>query len=160
MSGDKKDLSIKKILKSPIIIGFLIGLVLFFTGIKLPYIVSTTLSGISSMNAPLAMVTLGVYLAQMDAKRILGDWRIYFASAVRLVLIPVISLVILKILPGMSSAMKCALYIAAIAPVGSNVAVYAQKQHSDYPYAVGLICVSTVLSIITMPLMVLLSGNF
>ena len=48
--------------------------------------------------------------------------------------------------------MKQALLIAACTPIGSNVAVYAQKLDRDYTYAVQLVCLSTLLSIISMPL--------
>ncbi len=49
-----------------------------------------------------------------------------------------------------------ALLIAAIAPVGSNVAVYAKKLDKDYGYAVGIVCLSKLLSIITMPVTMLI----
>lgn len=59
--------------------------------------------------------------------------------------------------PGLPGAMKTALYIAAMAPVGANAAVYAQKQGRDYSYAVGLVCLSTLFSVVTMPLLILLA---
>lgn len=157
LSGDKKDLSLKKIAASPLILAFLLGLLLFFLRVKLPPMIDTALSSLSAMNAPLAMVTLGVYLAQLNVGRVLKDRKVYFASAVRLLLIPLASYALLYCLfPGLPAAMKTAMYIAAMAPVGANVAVYAQKQGRDYSYAVGLVCLSTLFSIVTMPMMILL----
>ena len=158
LSGARADLSLKKIFGSPLVLSLMLGLALFFLRVKLPPLLGSAVSALSGMNAPLAMVILGVYLAQMDVKKALGSREIYLASAVRLILIPLVSLALLYLLfPGLSYAMKTAIYIAAMAPVGSNVAVYAQKQGKDYSYAVGLVCISTVLSIVTMPLLILLA---
>ena len=158
LSGDRADLSLKKIVRSPLVLAFLLGLLLFFLRIRLPGILSSALSSVSAMNAPLAMITLGVYLAQLDVKKALANRQIYFASAVRLILIPLVSWALLYLgFPGLPGAMKTALYIAAMAPVGANVAVYAQKQGRDYSYAVGLVCLSTLFSVVTMPLLILLA---
>lgn len=158
LSGDKSCLSFKKGITSPLVLSFLLGLLLFFCRVKLPPMLSSACAAIAGMNAPLAMIIMGVYLAQLDVKKALGDSQIYLASAVRLVLIPLVSFVLLYfLLPGLTASMKTALFIAAMAPVGANVAVYAQKQGKDYSYAVGLVCVSTLLCIVTMPLLILMA---
>ena len=158
LSGDKADLSPKKVYRSPILLATLLGLLLFFARIRLPSVVSGAMSGIAAMNAPLAMIVMGVYLAQLDVKAAVRNLQLYLASAVRLILIPLVSFVLLYfLLPGLTDAMKTALFIAAMAPVGSNVAVYAQKQGKDYSYAVGLVCTSTLLCILTMPLLILMA---
>ena len=48
------------------------------------------------------------------------------------------------------------LLLSACAPVGSNVAVYAQKLGKDYTHAVKIVCLSTFLSVITMPLLMMI----
>ena len=158
LSGDRADLSLKKIARSPLVLSFLLGLLFFFLRFRLPGILDSALTSISAMNAPLAMITLGVYLAQLDVKKALASRQIYFASAVRLILIPLVSWALLYLpFPGLPGTMKTALYIVSMAPVGANVAVYAQKQGRDYSYAVGLVCLSTLFSVVTMPLLILLA---
>lgn len=78
--------------------------------------------------------------------------RNYWVCAVRLLLIPLISIALLSLFSTFPVSLRYALLIAACAPVGSNVAVYAQRLNGNYTYAVQLICLSTLLSIITMPL--------
>lgn len=159
LSGDRSDLSFRKIVKSPIILAFFLGLLLFFLRVKLPPMLGSAFASIAAMNAPLAMIVMGVYLAQLDVGKALKNRQIYLSSAVRLLLIPLVSFALIYfLLPGLTPAMKTALYIAAMAPVGANVAVYAQKQGKDYSYAVGLVCVSTLFSILMMPLLILLAG--
>lgn len=157
MSGDKSHINIKNVIKNPLVLSLLAGLLIFFSGLQVPAVVKSTFSALAAMNAPLAMIILGVYLAQMDFAKTFRDKSIYLASAARLLLIPVASFLLLTAIPGMGADMKSALFIAAMAPVGSNMAVYAQKQGLDYPYAVGLVCLSTVFSITTMPILILLT---
>lgn len=147
----------------PLILGLVLGLILFFTGLgaKLPTTVMTTLSGISALNAPLAMLIMGVYLAQADLKSLWTDKRLYILSLVRLVLIPLLTVALFWVLqlliPGMHSTMLLALLISAIAPVGANVAVYAQLHSKDYVYASKTVVISTLLSLVSMPVVVLLA---
>lgn len=153
----------KATLTHPLILGTLLGLVLFFTGLgtKLPSVVMNTLSGISALNAPLAMLIMGVYLAQADMKTLWTDKHLYMLSLVRLVLIPVLTLAVLwgmqLLIPAFNNTIIMALLIAAIAPAGANVAVYAQLHNKDYVYASKTVVISTLLSLVSMPLIVLLA---
>lgn len=59
LSGDRADLSLKKIFSSPLVLSLLLGLALFFLRIQLPPLIGSAVSSLSAMNAPLAMVILG-----------------------------------------------------------------------------------------------------
>ena len=145
-------------LLNPLMIGFLIGLALFFSKVTLPSAVLSCLSALSGLNAPLAMITVGAYLAQTDFHDMVFTARNYWVCAVRLVLIPLMSIALLSLFSGVSVSLRYALLIAACAPIGANVAVYAQRLNGNYTYAVQLVCLSTLLSIITMPLIMGLAG--
>ena len=108
------------------------------------------------MNGPLAMVIIGVYMAQADMKSMISDKHGYIASIVRLVIIPVISLILIKLtLTSSYPEISKTLLIVASAPIGSNVAVYAQKLNMDYTYAVKIVCLSSILSLITDPVVMM-----
>lgn len=156
LSRDVRQIRLRAVLGNPIILSLLAGLVLFFTQIPLPGLVTDTVSALTALNAPLAMIILGVYLAQTDLLRMFRTGRLYWVSAVRLVLIPLLSLAVLMLLPAEYRDIKAALLLVAAAPVGSNVAVYAQKLNLDYTWAVQTVCVSTLLSIVTMPAIIFL----
>ncbi len=147
-----------KALLNPLMVGFLIGLALFFSRAALPSAVLSCLSALSGLNAPLAMITVGAYLAQADFHDMIFTARNYWVCAVRLLLIPLMSIVLLSLFSGVSVSLRYALLIAACAPIGANVAVYAQRLNGNYTYAVQLVCLSTLLSIITMPLIMGLAG--
>lgn len=108
---------------------------------------------IASMNGPLAMIVLGIYLAQIPLKELFTEKIVYKCTFVRLVLIPVLSIALMMI-PKKYRMVKLAVLIAASAPVGSNVAIFAQLYHKDYTRAVKEVCMSTLLCIIIMPVII------
>ena len=148
----------KKLIKAPFIIAILTGLFLFFTQLPLPEVVRGCISSVAGLNTPLAMFTVGIYLAQTDLKRMVRRKSLYLVSFVRLLLVPVLAVVLLKFVPVSLSEMKSALLLAIACPVGSNVAVYAQLHGTDYPYAVETVVVSTLFSIVTMPAVMYLAS--
>lgn len=158
ISGDPSYRSPKAILKNPLVLSLLLGILIFCFELPVPTIASDLLAALAALNAPLAMVILGVYLAQTDARTLFNDPHLYVVAAARLVLIPLLTILVLKLLPAEYAAIATTLVIVAAAPIGSNVAVYAQKLGKDYAYAVRGVCLSTLLSAITMPLLMLLVG--
>ncbi len=159
LTGGKKKSSLRAVLMNPILIGSVIGLVLFLSGLgaKLPGVITTTIGGISSLNSPLAMLVLGAYLAQGSFKKLITSLSGYYVSLWRLVLIPAVTVGVFLLLPG-DGNMKLAVLLAAAAPVGANVAVYSQLNDLDYSYACQIVALSTVLSVATMPLVSLLGA--
>jgi predicted permease len=147
----RQGLQLKKLIRAPFLIAILIGLLLFFTRLPLPDPVRGALSAVAGLNTPLAMFTVGIYLAQTDIPGMLRRKSLYLISAVRLLLIPAVALALLSLLPGAWHDMKMALLLAIACPVGSNVAVYAQLHGKDYPYAVETVVISTLLSLVTVP---------
>ena len=150
----KRAISPKKILFNPILISFALGVLLFVLPFRIPVFFSEILTTISAMNAPIAMLTVGAYLAQVSIKEMFTRRDGYFASAIRLVAVPVATAFLLWILPFGSAEIKRTTMILAAAPIGSNVAVYAQLYGGDYKKAVQEVVLSTVLSVATMPLVI------
>lgn len=158
LGGEKGKSNWKGILGSPVVVGSVAGFLLFVTGLgdKLPQVVDGALKGVAATNAPLAMLVLGVYLAQTELKSLVMTPRLYLLSGVRLALIPLVTLLAFWLIPA-PAAIKLAILIVAAAPVGANAAVYAQLYDGDYPYACKAVALSTVLSIATLPLMAALA---
>ena len=154
----RQGFALKKLIRAPFVIAITVGLLLFATQLPLPGILKDGLSAAAGLNTPLAMFTVGIYLAQTDLKKMLKDRSLYAVSAVRLLLIPLAALGILSLFPANLNGMKTVLLIAAACPVGSNVAVYAQLHGKDYPYAVETVVISTALSLATIPLTVWVSS--
>lgn len=151
MSGSREAISFKKLTTNPIVLALGIGLVFFFLPLKVPTILSDTLSLVAGMTAPVAMITLGVYLGQMEGKEMFRGKETYLCILLRLVAIPLATFGVLSLFPKEFLAIKLAVLTAAAAPVGSNVAIFAQLNGLKYTDAVKSVALSTIFSIVTMP---------
>lgn len=156
-TGDKKTLSIINILRAPAVWGSFLGLILFFLPFRLPTPIFTALNHISSTNTPLAMILLGIFLAQADIKNALKDKSIYITCLFRLLIIPFIIMLVLKLIPAQYEELKTVVLISSCAPIATTVSLFARRFEKDYAYASNLVTISTLFSIITMPLMIVLS---
>ena len=157
MTGQKGGFSLKRLVTAPFAIAIAIGLAIFLTGIEIPGILKNSITAIKELNTPLAMFTVGIYLAQTDLKNMFFKKSLYTISLVRLLVIPALAILLLWPLPAWMLDMRIALFIAAACPVGSNIAVYAQLHNQDYAYSVETVIISTILAIVTMPIMVSLA---
>lgn len=154
MTKDRSAVSLKKIAVNPIVLSLLAGLLLFFLPIHIPETVEGIIGTLASMNGPLAMIVLGAYLAQITFRELFTDRLAYLCAAVRLVLIPLLTVAGFFLIPDKYGTVRLAILLAAAAPVGSNVAIFAQLYDKEYTDAVKDVCLSTVFSIVTMPLII------
>ena len=154
LSGDKKYIRPATVLKNPLLLAFLAGLVVYFGHVPMPAFLRTPMAGLAAMNSPLAMIVLGVYLAQSRLKEIFTQPRLYALAAVRQVLIPLATILCLLLLPATYRPIGTVIIMVNAAPVGSNVAVYSQRLGKAAAYAALVVCLSTLLSIVTLPLIV------
>ena len=151
----------KKIVFNINMISVFAGVVLFFTRIRLPEIVNQTLSSVGSMIGPASMIVTGMLIAEMNLKSIFENVKVYFISFLRLVVIPVISLMILKIsglvnIHSYGKKLLLIVFLAVITPSASTITQMCQVYGNDSKYASAINVMTTLLSIVTMPLMVLL----
>ncbi len=155
--ADRRDaISARNVAKNPVVIGIIIGVVLFFTAVPVPEIVTSTLGYIAGMNTPVAMILMGTYLAQLSWRELL-DRRAWGCVAMRLVVIPAVILLLFWLLPISSTDVAMAAFLAAATPVGANICVFAQQYGCDYKLSVVTVCQSTVVSIVSVPALVALA---
>ncbi|MBQ3962910.1 MAG: AEC family transporter [Erysipelotrichaceae bacterium] len=158
ITDDKSVMDFKKIMKNPLILSVGIGIVIYFLNIRLPKIAMDIISSISAINTPLAMIVSGVYLAQSDLLNAMRKKDAWLLSLSRLIVIPLIVMLVFRFLPFGSTAMKLSILLAGACPVGSNVAVFAQQYDKDYRKGVEYVCVSTLLSILALPLVIFVAN--
>ena len=151
---DRRDaIRAKTIATNPVVIAIIIGMLLFFSRAEVPEILTSTLGYIAGMNTPVAMILMGTYLARLGSWRELLDRRAYGCVLLRLVVIPAVVLALFWLLPVSNTALVMAVFLAAATPVGANICVFAQQNNCDYPFSVVTVCLSTVLSVATVPLL-------
>lgn len=142
----------RKILFNPGTIGFFVGLAIFLTSFQLPEIADSTVSFLADLNTPLAMIVLGVYLAQSNLKEIIKDRSMYIVSLFRLAVVPLITIDLLMLLP-FDRSVSAVLIISISMPCAVAASMFAQMYGTNYRYSSRIIAFSTLLSAITMPVM-------
>lgn len=157
----EKGFNLKKIFFNINIITIIVAIVLFFAKIRLPEIITGTLSSVGAMIGPASMFVIGMLIGGMDLKKVLTNKKAYFISFMRLIVIPLIALLILKVsgLVGWNKEGKEILlivFMAVISPVASTVTQMCQVYDNDSRYASAISVLTTLGAIVTMPLMVLL----
>jgi len=159
MSGEKGTMNWKKIALNPGIIGVVVGLFFFTTplyirhGITLPSIVSDALGAISALNLPLPMLMVGYYLGKADLLAAFRDGWSYLCMALRLLAFPLATLAALYVF-GVRDNVLIVSVIGASAPVGATTTIFSAKFELDTELSVRLVSLSTILSLVTMPIII------
>ena len=158
ITKDKKNIAPKKIIFNPSLIGLVLGLIVYFMPFDLPPLITTGINDMAAMNAPLAMLILGAYFAQTDVKKFFTDKKAYLVCLIRLVITPLATLALLSVLPRSLNSIRLAVLINVITPVGSNAPIFGQLFDKDYVSSTRYVSLSTILCIISMPLVILLAN--
>lgn len=152
-ASSKRD-AFKKVVTHPCIIAVYIGFVYMFSGITLPLFLDKTLNAVGGCTTGISMIVIGAIIAETDIKTVVSKLILYF-SAVRLIFLPLVTLVVLKLLNIDNLIIAIAVLIAAM-PAGSLTAILADKYDCDYEFASKCVFASTVLSMVTIPVISLL----
>ncbi len=159
MSGDKKYLTAKKLIINPGIIGLFIGLVIFIFSIPLPSVISEPIGYMASLNTPLPMIIIGYHLMQSPVLSGLKDIKFLFSMALKLIIFPIAGLFAM-LLCGIRGDMLVSLTISFSAPVAAITTMFSSKFEADTSLSVKLVSLSTLLSLITMPVIITLASYF
>lgn len=155
VSQDKTLISPAKVLTNPSVIAVAVGVVLFFCSVNLGGVLQVTVADMGNLNTGLAMLVLGSYLAETDFRSILRNRNVYLTNLIRLVVIPLATIAVLAPLP-VALETKLVMLIAFAAPCGTATAMFSQMFGGDYRFGAGLVSISTVLAMVTMPAMLFL----
>jgi len=153
LSKDKTSINIKKIILNPPIIGIVIGMIFFVTGVSLPDIVASPLQSFAALNTPLPMLIIGFYLANADLKATFSNLWVYIGAFLRLIASPAVALLVCMLI-GADSNVTTSCIIACSAPSAALSGMLAQKFGRDTEIPAGMITFTTMVCIITMPVMV------
>ena len=150
--GGRKELSLKKLALNPGIIGFVGGLLLYFTGWRFPGPLDSAVAYLGSLNTPLAMVVIGGQMAQADLVKVFSTRKLYLVSAVKLLAVPMLTA--LALLPFRPDPV---IYVAAVilagCPTAGATSLFAQSMGKDAALAAQQVTLSTLLCVVALPVM-------
>ncbi len=168
MSKDVKQISFKKIITTPSIIATVLGFLVFLivrvplvdlasSGTTLDFIIEKfmqSLTYISEMITPLSMFVVGTRLANVKIKNMLLNKNAYITSLLKLVIMSGVSMLVVAFLP-VSSLVKYTIFFLLSMPSATNTVLYATKFGADADEASIYVLTSTILCVLSIPLMYL-----
>lgn len=155
MSGGKK-MNLKVLLLNPGIIGLAFSLPIYFLNLHLPAVISEPIGFLANLNTPLAMIIIGSYVAKVDLHSFVSDPAVYKVSVLRLLVAPLLYILCLVVIRP-EPVLFVSSVIQAGCPVAANAVLFAVQYKRDSPLASKTIAVSTVLSVITIPILTILA---
>lgn len=155
ISGKKETMNLRMVFVNPVFISMVIGIALFVLQPTLPTVVTGTIGYIADGNTVLAMIILGYYLSKVQLRGLFADVRLYLFSALRLLVVPAVTILVFLPFPFARGEITLITLIAAATPIASSTAIFAQKFDQNYRRAVSYVCLSTILSVATLPLVML-----
>ncbi len=139
------------------VIACIITIIVYLLQLPVPEFIESTVTNLSNLTAPLSMMVIGASLATINMKKLFTDVKLLLFSAIKLIIIPVIGMLIIRRF--VSNEMICGVCMVMLAtPVGSMTAMLAQQYDGDYEMASKGVALTTVLSVVTMPIVSMLVG--
>ncbi len=142
---------------NPSLFAVIIGFTCFLFSIKVPIALIDTFKSVGSATTPFSMMFIGIILAEIKVQSIFTDIWVFIVSAIRLIVIPLTTFVILKVL-GLNGLLLMIPVVLSAMPTSANSAIIASRYGNDSELASKMIFVSTLFCIITVPFILKILG--
>lgn len=159
ISGERNLKNIVKVFYSPVIISIVLGIIMFFAQIRLPDIITDSLNFISNLNTPLAMIVSGVTIADTKILKLLKKPGIYYVSFLKLILLPLILIAAFSLF-NVNEQVRITVLVAASAPAATMCTLQCIRYEKNSLYASEIFAASTILSVVTLPIIVHIDNLF
>ena len=144
-----------KIVFSPPLMGFLLGLVMVMLQIKLPAFLASDLQYLGNLTTPLSMIFIGLSVSHVGVKQlVLGKDQLLILLG-RFLVAPLLMASIVYWVP-LPSLMKQVFIIQSAMPVMTNAPVVARLYGADSDYAAVMVTESTLATMVVIPILMVL----
>ena len=150
LTAGKKKFSFR-MLVNPMFITMIIGIILGFTQPVLPAFLTKTISSCAGCYSALAMILTGFVIGKFDIKKLILDKRIYVLTLIRIVLVPLFTLALCRILSLPGDTVIFIMFFVSM-PLGLNTIVFPAAYGGNEKPGASMAVISNVLGLITVPL--------
>lgn len=137
------------------VIACVVSMILYLAQIPVPVTIEKVVTNLSNLTAPLSMIVIGDSIAMMKVKELIKDMKLLLFSFIKLLFIPIIGVLMMKGM-GVNPMLVGVCMVMLATPVGSMTAMLAQQYEGDYELASKGVAITTILSVMTMPLVSIL----
>ncbi len=157
MTGKSDTKSIGKVLLSPSIIATVFGFILFISRIMLPETINSAFTFIGNMNTPMAMLVAGVTIAQIDIKKLLGKTRIYYICFLKMLFVP-IAMIFIYCWFDIPQVVLLTSILATACPTAVTINLFSLRYDKNYTYSSEIFVLTTILSMCSIPLVMMITN--
>ena len=164
ISGEKKHISAKGILTSPVLIAFVIGIILNLIDINslLPEVAIYS-NYLKNLVTPLSMTILGMNFAGISILKLFKNKKVYYVSIIKLLIFPIIVmsiLLIINIFAPIENSILMAVFIGLATPTASLATSLADRFNVGIENATLFVLGSTLFSVVSLPILYALLSLF
>ena len=139
-----------KKLINPVTVAIILAMICVLTGIRIPLVLNTALQKMGATATPLAMIYLGGVFACIDVLSFVKKPDYYGITLIKMIGFPVLFYILLRLVP-IPADIRMTMALTSAMPVMSSVVMMANASGSDGDYAMGGIVVTTLCSVLTLP---------
>ena len=159
-ASENRKINFRKIFLNPGIISTVFAVVMFFSGLRFPQVITDGLNMVGSMTFPLSMIIIGSLLADIKLLSLFKEYKLLLFAILKLAVVPLAMLgvcVLAKNVMDFQLALICVTMCAT--PTATNTAVFAEVYDNNSTLAAKIVGVTTLFSLISMPLILVLAEN-
>ncbi len=146
------------LLLSPGILLSLLAVVIYFIDISFPKCIADAISSVGGLTTPLAMLLIGASLGSMNLKEVFLDWRIYPYTVLKQLVLPIALFPVLKLFIHDELLLGVTLIMLSV-PVANTAVLFSTAYHADEKLAARTVFITTLSSLVTIPLVIMLCLN-
>ncbi len=159
VSGERSKLDFKKLILNPGIIATVVGFILFIAEIKIPDALLGGMDMVGDATFPLAMIIIGALIVELDLKTAFRDLKLFICAFLKLIAFPLATLGVC-VLCGASTIVTQVLVVLSGMPSATLGAVFAEIYGTNPITAAKLVCITTIISVGTIPLLLYITNFF
>lgn len=152
--GDEQAKPNPRMLLSPGILLSLLAVVLYFADLSIPASVTEAIDYIGGLTTPIAMLLIGASLASMNIKEMFCDWRMYPYIVLKQILLPLALYPLFRLVIRDGLLLNVSLIMLCV-PVANSAVLFSTEYHADEKLAARCVFLTTLCSIVTIPLVVM-----
>lgn len=153
---DKENNLLKEVFgvfKNPVILAVFAGMAVMFLSIPVPSNIQNSVKLIGSMTTPLSMMSIGFILGQVKLRDYLGDWSLYYGLVTKLIILPLIIIMFFRTIGNTSTVANAIVFQTAL-PAATLASIFADRFNKERDYTTIFVVSSTLLSMVTIPIIV------
>ena len=141
------------LLKNPGIIAAFIGIIIMIFSINIPSILLDTMKMVGGLTTPISMLIIGSLLSRTELKKLFKDISLYYGAVIKLIFVPVVLFLVARLFKEDSLVIRTYILIQAM-PVAAMTSLFAESFNKEKEYSALIISISSLFSVITIPLII------